>query len=233
MKSLWMLLLTVGLVVAGCSDDDPVRPTNLPVTGQVIDGSGEVVVGAAVIVTYELPVAAAVGNPDKPRTMINFVLPEAGPARLWLTSACEGEVVRTLVDDVVDAGQLSFIWDALDEDGLLVTSGVYQYHLEAGGETTSADLVLLINDYDPAADPALYRRHGVTGDEGRFSIDQKCLPFGYEAVAYDETGAEIGIYTINRRIQLHVLHGDHPTGVSGWVTVDVATGADVMVTLGK
>ncbi len=233
MKNLWLVLLTVGLVVAGCSADDPVRPTSRPITGQVIDGSGEAVVGAAVIVTYELPVAAAVRNPDKPRTRISFVLAEAGPVRLWITSACEGEVVRILVDDVLEARQWDIIWDGLDEDGLLVTSGVYQYHLEAGGEATSVDLVLLINDYDPEAVPALHRRHGVTDDEGRFSIDQECLSFGYEAVAYDETGAEFGAYTISRRIQLHVLHGDHPTGVSGWVTVDEATGADVTVTLGK
>lgn len=233
MKYFWVFILSVGLVVGGCSDDDPVRPVVMPITGLVLAGDGEPVVGAAVIVTYELPTSAVAKNPDKPRTMITYEVLETGPIRLWITSACADEVVRTLVEGVVEPGQFSHIWDGQDDDGLVVTSGVYQYHLEAGGETASADLVLLVNDYAPDADPTLYRHHALTDDEGRFRIEQDCLPFGYVGRTFDEMGTEIGSFTISRQVQLHALHADHPTGVSAWVRVDEASGAEVTVTVGN
>jgi len=41
--------------------------------------------------------------------------------------------VRTLVDEVQEAGYYTITWDGKDNDGRQVPSGVYFYRLTAGG----------------------------------------------------------------------------------------------------
>jgi flagellar hook assembly protein FlgD len=54
-----------------------------------------------------------------------------------------GRTVRTLADDVRDAGEASILWDGKRDDGIPAPSGVYFYELRVGGERAERRLVIL------------------------------------------------------------------------------------------
>jgi len=76
----------------------------------------------------ELELAAA-PNPFNPRTSLSFTLPAAGPTRLVIHDS-RGARIRTLVDEVLPAGTQRRIWDARDDSGRSVASGIYFLRLE-------------------------------------------------------------------------------------------------------
>ncbi|MCB9267512.1 MAG: agmatine deiminase family protein [Lewinellaceae bacterium] len=69
-------------------------------------------------------------NPFRSSTRIRFVLPEAGFASLDIYNLA-GQIVRTLAEQGLPAGQHGFGWDGKDEAGQKVTAGVYCYQLTA------------------------------------------------------------------------------------------------------
>jgi len=70
-------------------------------------------------------------NPFNPSTVISFQLPEAGDVSLAIYNS-NGQLVRTLVAGEKPAGRYSVLWDATDDRGNRVASGVYVYVLKAG-----------------------------------------------------------------------------------------------------
>jgi hypothetical protein len=81
-------------------------------------------------------------NPFNPVTTISFTVPERGRAVLNVYNV-KGELVQTLVDDVVDAGEVSVTWDATDRFGRQISSGVYFYRLKVGDMEMSRKMILL------------------------------------------------------------------------------------------
>jgi hypothetical protein len=81
-------------------------------------------------------------NPFNPMTMISFVAPSQGHASLRVYDVT-GALVRTLLDDVVAAGEVNVQWDGKDGNGKRMTSGVYFYELRFGRERISKKMVLL------------------------------------------------------------------------------------------
>ncbi|NIM03078.1 T9SS type A sorting domain-containing protein [bacterium] len=51
-----------------------------------------------------------------------------------------GSVVRQL--DIVETGENRFTWDGEDEEGNIVPSGIYIYHIEVEGQTINGTIVL-------------------------------------------------------------------------------------------
>ena len=84
----------------------------------------------------------AAPNPFNPRTVVSFVMPAAGDARLALHDLA-GRRVRTLLDARVAAGPQELPWDGRDETGRLVASGLYFAHLQAGALRETTKLVLV------------------------------------------------------------------------------------------
>jgi hypothetical protein len=70
-------------------------------------------------------------NPFNPTTVIRYDLPRAMHVRLCVYNV-KGELVTTLVNEHMDAGPKEICWDAKDERGRAVASGIYFYHLTAG-----------------------------------------------------------------------------------------------------
>ncbi len=95
--------------------------------------------------TAPAPRRAEVGqnypNPFNPSTRIEFSLPRRMHARLVIHDA-RGRLVRTLVDDVVEPGDLHADWAGLDETGRPVSSGVYLYSLITDDGTSARRMVL-------------------------------------------------------------------------------------------
>ncbi|MBD3168535.1 MAG: T9SS type A sorting domain-containing protein [candidate division Zixibacteria bacterium] len=90
---------------------------------------------------YNVPTTTALGqnypNPFNATTTIPFTLENSGHVTVTVYNL-SGQVVETLADGVMDAGQHTVSWDASS-----VASGVYFYTLETGEYTTAKKLNLL------------------------------------------------------------------------------------------
>jgi hypothetical protein len=83
-----------------------------------------------------------VPNPFNPATAISFGLPAEGHVILSIYDI-RGARVRTLVDGPLPAGYKAVAWNGADDAGNRVSSGVYFYRLNAGGETITRKMLLL------------------------------------------------------------------------------------------
>jgi hypothetical protein len=67
-------------------------------------------------------------NPFSSRTTIQYAVPAKADVSLKVYDV-SGRLVRTLVEERVDAGLHAAVWDGTDESGSLVSNGVYFYRL--------------------------------------------------------------------------------------------------------
>ena len=76
-------------------------------------------------------------NPFNPTTTISYILPQSGMVRLTLYNIL-GQEIRTLVNEVKEAGTHTFNFDASD-----LNSGVYVYKIESGSFTQTKKMTLV------------------------------------------------------------------------------------------
>ncbi|MFH1754553.1 MAG: FlgD immunoglobulin-like domain containing protein [Candidatus Latescibacterota bacterium] len=81
-------------------------------------------------------------NPFNPTTTISFDVQAAGRAVLRIYNV-KGELVRTLLDGGVEAGNVRVSWDGKDRQGRPAASGIYFYNLQADGKSASRKMVLI------------------------------------------------------------------------------------------
>ncbi len=72
-------------------------------------------------------------NPFNPATTINFSLPTSANVKLTVYNLL-GETVRVLVDNEMQAGNHSVVWNANDNIGKKISSGIYFYELKASSD---------------------------------------------------------------------------------------------------
>ncbi|MDA3814446.1 MAG: T9SS type A sorting domain-containing protein, partial [Candidatus Cloacimonetes bacterium] len=68
-----------------------------------------------------------VPNPFNPETNIKFYLDESSHVSLEIYNI-KGQLVKTLVNNDLSAGEHSFIWNGKDGNGNQVASGIYLYN---------------------------------------------------------------------------------------------------------
>jgi len=81
-------------------------------------------------------------NPFNPTTSIAYSMREAGPVTIEIFNV-RGQLVKTLVNDVMAAGPHSVIWNGDDDSGASVGSGVYFYKMGTGRYTATKKMILL------------------------------------------------------------------------------------------
>jgi hypothetical protein len=81
-------------------------------------------------------------NPFNPVTTIEYRLPEAASVTLEVYNML-GQRVKTLVDDHQQAGVWRVVWDATDDIGRTVSSGMYIYRLRTENATMTQKMLLL------------------------------------------------------------------------------------------
>ena len=81
-------------------------------------------------------------NPFNPETNISFVMPSQAKVNLTIYNIL-GQKVKTLVDRKLNSGPHSVIWNANDEKGNPVSSGMYIYVLSSGNTKLSRKMILL------------------------------------------------------------------------------------------
>jgi len=70
-------------------------------------------------------------NPFNTETVIKYQLPKPGKVSLKIYNSI-GQQIRTLVEEIKQAGEYEIHWDGIDENGSKVSSGIYIYRLQAG-----------------------------------------------------------------------------------------------------
>ncbi len=80
-------------------------------------------------------------NPFNPHTEIAFYLPESAIASLKIYNL-KGQLVRTLIDSQLSAGEQSFTWDGQSTQGDQVSTGVYLYRLQTPQQNITRKMVL-------------------------------------------------------------------------------------------
>jgi hypothetical protein len=101
----------------------------------------EVILGARM----PLPTEFAVNvypNPFNPSTTISYELPEGAPVTVVIYDVL-GQQVRHLISQFNSAGRYQVQWDARDNQGRGVASGVYIARIDAGTSTLSQKMLLL------------------------------------------------------------------------------------------
>jgi hypothetical protein len=81
-------------------------------------------------------------NPFNPTTTIKFDIRAKGHVSLKIYNVA-GQLVKTMVDEVMDAGSYTKEWKGTNNLGAKVASGVYFYRLEAGEYENVKKMVLL------------------------------------------------------------------------------------------
>ena len=112
-------------------------------TYTVTDANG----ATASLALQTLPAAFALAhnypNPFNPATTIKYALPYAADVELAVYNVV-GQVVRTLVAEHQSAGRYAVEWDATNDSGHSLSSGMYFYRLQAGGEFREVKKMLLL-----------------------------------------------------------------------------------------
>ena len=99
--------------------------------------------GAGKIVPTAFSLADNFPNPFNPTTTIQYALPQATDVELTIYNVV-GQPVRTLVAEHQSAGRYMVEWDATDDSGHRLSSGMYFYRLQAGGEFREVKKMLLL-----------------------------------------------------------------------------------------
>ena len=111
---------------------------------QDVDRGGRLASHGPVAAEIALPEVVALAqnypNPFNPATTIAWELPAAVEVELAVYNL-QGQLVRRLVHGEIKAGLHSVVWDACDESGLQVPSGVYYYRLRAGSTLLTKKLL--------------------------------------------------------------------------------------------
>ncbi len=82
-------------------------------------------------------------NPFNPQTIIQFTLPNTAKISLVIFDI-NGRLVRTLSRGTVfDAGVHSIVWDGRNEQGNVVSSGLFFYRIENGAEQVTKQMIFL------------------------------------------------------------------------------------------
>jgi hypothetical protein len=105
--------------------------------GQLINVN---ITGGDVPRTYRL--AQNYPNPFNPSTTIKFDMKEKGLVTVKIYDVA-GRLVRTLANEVRDAGAYSILWDGRNNLGADAASGIYFYKMETAGFSATKKLVLL------------------------------------------------------------------------------------------
>jgi len=118
------------------SDDPNALVNTIPLygTGQPVANDDPV----AVLVTS---LKGCYPNPFNPTTTISFSIKEKAPVELIIYNIL-GQKVRTLVNQPLEPGEHSIVWNGTDNKGRSVASGIYFYRMKAGNYSETKKMVL-------------------------------------------------------------------------------------------
>ena len=115
--------------------DGDAQPIEVMLSGH-LGGSSDETIPQAFGLSQNYP------NPFNPGTSIEVRLPTEGAVRVDIYNI-QGQLVRTLLEGVEAAGVHRLYWDGRDEEGRLMSSGVYVCRMEAKGIVQSIKMIAI------------------------------------------------------------------------------------------
>jgi flagellar hook assembly protein FlgD len=110
------------------------------------DGSGQRTQSEAISITVDVPrdymLLQNYPNPFNPRTTIRFQLPKSNQTVVVVFNI-NGQVVKTLKDERLDAGYYELHWNGDNNSGIRVGSGVYYVRMQAGDFKATKKMLLI------------------------------------------------------------------------------------------
>ncbi len=214
-RSIAIILFSITLFSCNSTSE----PDLLPVLqGQVLDQQGEPVSGAMIEVEYFLDTDTGY-MPKRQRSEINllirFSVAQAGPVRVWITGLESEDTLRVLMEDFVNAGNYTVIWDGTDQDGYGVINQFYRSHVATDG-IVGTDTVFINRDYYDYVGSDLLTFYTLSDADGEFTISQEKLAvmkdIGIQLV--DELGNSLDTVKLSREVRIWALHHAHGLAVS-------------------
>jgi len=95
------------------------------------------------IVPAEISLYQNYPNPFNPSTTISFDIIQTSSFVNLDIFNIQGQKVKTIMNEIVPAGNHQIIWNGTDNSGNPVTSGIYFYKLKAGRYTSTKKMILL------------------------------------------------------------------------------------------
>lgn len=132
--------MTLALQNNGTNDPTSVIFDNFSLVAESLDCP--VVTAVVETPTVFSPTLSNYPNPFNPVTTVSLVLPDDDHVDLCVFDLT-GRLVRSLLDERLDAGSYRVRWDGRDNLGFPVGSGVYHVQLRAGEFRTTRKVVLL------------------------------------------------------------------------------------------
>jgi hypothetical protein len=94
----------------------------------------------------EIPLFTQLGsnypNPFNPTTTISFSNPEESKIEITIYNS-KGQKIKTLVNEVLSAGEHTVMWDGTDNRDTSVSSGIYFYKMKTYNYTSIKKMILL------------------------------------------------------------------------------------------
>lgn len=101
-------------------------------------------------ITDQLPSAYELGqnypNPFNPKTTISYTIPVHASDGMHVTLRIynlQGQLVRTLVDELKSPGRYRVVWDGRNNAGVNISSGIYLYAITAGDFKATKKMAIL------------------------------------------------------------------------------------------
>ncbi len=120
---------------------DTVEADNAPYTIE-IDGSNALSAYLERLIPDEFAIHQNYPNPFNPVTTLRYDLPENSHVNIAIYDML-GRQVKTLINQTQDAGYKSVQWNATNDVGAPISSGLYLYMLQAGEYISTKKMVLL------------------------------------------------------------------------------------------
>ncbi len=127
-------------------DENPVNGNYLYRLKQ-IDNNGDFTYSENIAVTINvLPIEYSLSqnypNPFNPTTNIKFGLPNAENVKIIIYNML-GQEIKTLINQTLNAGTYTLIWNGENDFGVMVTSGTYLYRIITDNYTETKKLMLI------------------------------------------------------------------------------------------
>lgn len=81
-------------------------------------------------------------NPFNPSTKIDYSVSSYEKVQIQIFNS-NGELLRTLINNDLGTGNYSVTWNGRDDNGNLVSSGIYYYQLQVGNLTQAKKMILI------------------------------------------------------------------------------------------
>ena len=131
------------------SAPDGIKTANLNITHNASDSPhitttliGDSVVSDSDIVAMATALHGNYPNPFNPETTIKFTMSSFGHARIDIYNI-KGSLVRTLVNNEMNQGKHTVVWNGKDNNGQQVSSGIYFYQMKTSEYSSIKRMVLM------------------------------------------------------------------------------------------